>query len=60
MGEKSVGGEGDEGGRSVMKWQTGCQTPHSSETLTHRLMDWVDGRGGKEGWMAWRQDGRDD
>lgn len=48
-----------------MQWQTGCQAPHSSETLTHRLMDRVDGRGGameggEEEWMAGGQDGRDD
>lgn len=35
-----------------MKLQTGCQTPHGSATLTHRLMDWVDGRGGEGGRMG--------
>lgn len=41
------GGGGDEGGRSVMKWQTPCQTPHGSETLTHRL---IEGEGRRDGW----------
>lgn len=43
-----------------MKWQTVCQTPHGSETLTHRLME-GEGKmeGGEEEWVAWRQDGRD-
>lgn len=38
----SVGGRrgGDEGRRSVMKWQTACQTPRGSEILTHRLDRW--------------------
>lgn len=31
----SVGGR-----RSVMKWQTACQTPRGSEILTHRLDGW--------------------
>lgn len=38
-GEKNSVGGVDERGRSVMKWQTGCQTPHGSESLTHRLID---------------------
>lgn len=48
----SVGGRrgGDEGRRSVMKWQTACQTPHGSEILTHRLDGWKSTmeRGNKE------------
>lgn len=40
-----------------MKWQTGCQTPHGCETLTHRLMDWVDGRGGEDVRRGRRMDG---
>lgn len=48
-------------GRSVMKWQTGCQTPHGSETLTHRLMDRAHGRGGereRDGWHGDRMGGK--
>lgn len=49
------------GGRSVMKWQTGCQTPHGSETLTHRLMDRANGRRGereRDGWHLDRMGGK--
>lgn len=48
-------------GRSVMKWQTGCQTPYGSETLTHRLMYWAHGRGGemeRDGWHGDRMGGK--
>lgn len=46
----------------MMKWQTCCQTPHGSETLTHRMMqstgrEWKIKEGRKMEWMAWEQDG---
>lgn len=33
-----------------MKWQTGCQTPHGSETLTQ-----TDGLGGWKGRERWKE-----
>ncbi len=53
-GKNSVGG-GDERGRSMMKWQTGCQTPHGSESLTQ-----TDGLSGWKRRERWKEGKRMD